>query len=345
MNKVLSARDPSNGHVMWQRKLDNVLDGNGLSMQDKLYFPAQDGNVYAFRGRDGQPLWHTSIGHGPVGFISVTLLAYQNLIIASITNTRNDNGDMYALNAQTGMVVWHTSLLCAVASSNDCAAGGRLTYLANGIIYGLADDGLSAWDAMNGHFLWRNPRYQLNGQPQSMVVSHGKVYITNFYPRVDVLNSSSGNFLHSLRPSEPNNSGAVVYDITANQDTVYILGGQTVSAYQASDDSLLWKQQFNYHSGGHIYADRNSIYVNYYDIAMGMGGIGSSGNNLYALRPSDGQQIWHGQAPSGANVEEAEFNGLICFSGLNSVYGIRASDGKRLWQLPVDGYVDGLFAG
>lgn len=75
-----------------------------------------------------------------------------------------------------------------------------LALLANGIIYGLADDGLSAWRAANGHFLWRNPHYQLNGRPQSLVVTDGKVYITNFYPEVDVLDVSSGHFLHSIRP-------------------------------------------------------------------------------------------------------------------------------------------------
>jgi len=49
------------------------------------------------------------MSHGSRGFTGVELLAYQDLVIASITNQTNDNGDLYALNAQTGEVVWHTS--------------------------------------------------------------------------------------------------------------------------------------------------------------------------------------------------------------------------------------------
>jgi len=345
-NKVFYALNPGNGHAIWQRKLDNAQDGYGLSTQNNLYLPAQDGNVYAFRGSDGQPLWHTTISHGPRGFTGVSLFAYQNLIIDGTTNRNNGTGDLFALNEQTGAVVWHTSISCAVSPSNNCGADGRLMLLANGIIYGLAGDGLSAWNAANGHLLWRNPRYQLNGQPQSMVVSHGKVYITNFYPEVDVLDAGSGNFLHSLRPPEPNNSGAVVYDIAADENTVYVLGGQTVSAYRASDDSLLWKQPFSYHSGGTIYAGSSSVYVNYYDLSMGKGGTGGSSNNLYALRPTDGHLIWHRQIPPGTGgLYPVEFNGVICFGSSNSVYGLRVSDGKQLWQRPTGGYVDGLFGG
>jgi outer membrane protein assembly factor BamB len=346
-DKILSALNPGNGQLIWQHKLDDTLDGYGLSTEGKLYFPAEDGNVYAFLGSNGQPLWHSSMSHGPRGFTSGWLLAYQSLVIDSITNRTNDKGDLYALNAQTGEVVWHTSISCAASSSNDCAAGDRITLLANGIVYSLADDGFSAWDAANGHFLWRNPNYQLNGQPQSVVVSHGKVYITNFYPEVDVLDATSGRFLHSLRPPEPNDPGAVVYDITANENIVFVLGGRTVSAYRSSDDSLLWKQAFSYHSGGTLYADSSGVYVNYYDINLGKAGAGgSSGNDLYALRTQDGHQIWNHQIPiGGSNLYPIEFNGIICFGGLGSVYGLYLTDGKKLWQFSKGSYVDGLFAG
>lgn len=119
-NKVLSALNPVNGQVIWQRKLDNVLDDYGLSTQDNLYLPTQDGNVYAFRGRDGQLLWHTSMSHSTQGYTSVWLLAYQNLIIDSITNTKNDSGNLYALNTQTGKVVWYTSLMHFLALKRLC---------------------------------------------------------------------------------------------------------------------------------------------------------------------------------------------------------------------------------
>lgn len=179
-----------------------------------------------------------------------------------------------------------------------------------------------------------------------MVVSHGKIYITNFYPEVDVLDASSGNFLHSLRPPEPSNSGAVVYDIAAGESTIYILGGRTVSAYRSSDDSLLWKQSFNYYSGGTIYAGRNSIYVNYYDISFGKAGTGGSDNYLYALRLNDGSQVWQRQFPDSSNSQyPAEFNSVVCFGDLNSVYGLRVSDGKQLWQLSISWYVEDLFEG
>lgn len=341
-NKVLSALNPATGHIIWQQALDNTLDGYGLSLKNNLYLTAQDGNVYAFRGQDGQPLWHTDMSHGSGFSISAWLLAYQNLVIDSLTNRTNDNGDLYALNAQTGDIVWHTAISCAASTSNDCAGGERITLLAHGIIYGLADDGLSAWNAANGHFLWRNPYYQANGQPQSMVVAQGKVYITNFSPRIDVLDASSGRFLHSLRPPEPTDSG-VVYDIAAGENTVYVLGGQTVSAYRASDDTLLWKHLFSYHSNGTIYAANSGIYVNYYDISTRKGVAGGNlGSPLYVLRRADGHIIWHSQSPTaGSNLYPIEFNGVICIGGTGGIYGLRTGDGQQLWHIArfVDGYV------
>ncbi len=344
-NMILTELNPANAQVIWQQRLDNTLDGYGFSTQGNIYFPGKDGNIYAFQGNDGHALWHTSVSHGPAGSTSISLLAYQNLVIAGITNIDNGNGDLYAFNAQTGAIAWHTSISCAGSPSNNCAPSGRLMLLANGIIYGLAEDGLYAWKAVNGHFLWHNPNYQLNGQPQSMVVSNGKVYITNFYPEIDVLDASSGRFLHKLESAETG-SGGVVYDIATNKNIVYVLGGHTVSAYRASDDSMLWKQTFSYHSGGTIYASADSVYVNYYDITMGKVGTGGSGTNLYALAPGNGHVTWHRQKLSDtSNQYPVEFNNIICFGGLHSVYGLRASDGSQVWQFSPGGYVNDFFGG
>jgi outer membrane protein assembly factor BamB len=339
-NKRLSELNTNSGQVIWQQQLANDLLGYGISSEGNIYLPAQDGNIFVFRGRDGQPLWHTTTMHEPRGFTSVWLSAYQNSIIESVTNTPNSTGGLSALDAKTGNVMWHTPLSCDASSSNDCAAGGRLMLLANGTIYGLAQDGLSAWNPVNGHFLWRNPNYKLNGQPQSMVVSHGNIYITNFYPEVDVLNASSGNFLHRLKPLDSQDSTAVVYDVAAGENTVYVLGGRAVFAYRTSDDSLLWKQSFSYHSGGTIYAGESGIYVNYYDISMGRTSANThQGYNLYALDPANGHQLWRQQAPVGGLEQyPVEFANLLCFGGSGNVYGLQSRDGKQLWQFYRSGY-------
>lgn len=341
-NMILTRLNPANAQVIWQQGLDSTLEGYGFSTRGNLYFPAQDGNIYAYNGGDGHALWHTNVSHEPAASTSVSLLTYQNLVIDSITNTSVGSGDLYAFNAQTGAVAWHKAISCA--TSNNCAPSGRLMLQANGIIYGLAEDGLSAWNAANGRFLWRYPDYQLDGYPQSMVVSNGKLYITNYSLKIDVLDAKSGRFLHSLASLEHN--PGEVYDIAANKNIIYILADQMVSAYRASDDTLLWKRSFSYHSQGTIYAGNSGIYVNYYDITMGKAGTGGSDNYLYSLDPGDGHILWQRQdLPYTGGSYPVEFNNIICIGGFHSVFGLSVSDGKQVWQFSPSGSVNDVFSG
>ncbi|HLH63087.1 MAG TPA: PQQ-binding-like beta-propeller repeat protein [Ktedonobacteraceae bacterium] len=341
-NMTLTELNPANAQVIWQQRLDNTLEGYGFSTQGNLYLQAQDGNIYAYRGSDGHALWHSDVSHNRAGSTNVSLLAYQNFVIAGITNTTDGSGDLYAFNAQTGAIAWHTALSCATAQN--CAISGRLMLQANGIIYGLAEDGLFAWNAANGRFLWHNPGDQLNGYPQSMVVSNGKLYITNYSLKVDVLDAKSGRFLHSL--ALPEDNPGEVYDIATNKNIIYILADQTVSAYRASEDTLLWKEAFSYHSQGTIYAGNSGIYVNYYDITMGKAGTGGSDNYLYALDSGDGHILWQRQnLPYTGGLYPVEFNNIICIAGFHSVYGLSVSDGSQVWQFSPSGSVNDVFGG
>ncbi|GER91462.1 hypothetical protein KDW_56240 [Dictyobacter vulcani] len=329
-----------------------MLVGLQLATRNNFYLTAQDGNVYAFRGRDGQGLWHTTMSHVTDKYSTGALLMYyQSLIIDAVTDTDNGQGDLYALDEQSGKVAWHTPFSCIKSTSIQCR-GGVHWLMANGIIYGLATDGITAWSATNGHPLWHNTSTFNNGQPQHMVVTNNKLYISNFYPTINVLNAHTGQSLQNITAPEQGSSG-VVYDLAASTDTVYVLGGRTISAYQASSDKLQWSQIHPYHSMGNIVANNSGVGVVYYDmfsggLAMSKDPVISKDQNktdVYFLRAQDGRQTWHSLVPSTASFDSLHMvNDLICFSGLNSIYALKSSSGQQRWHFSQTGYLSSPLA-
>jgi outer membrane protein assembly factor BamB len=341
---VVYAINSSDGSIIWRYTLGQKPVNQAVFVNGRLFFSSYDGNIYALRASDGQPLWHTRVASGnehvPTGLIQ----AYNNLIF-----TATNDGSLYALNAQTGAVVWHTrNAACPTDGSNPAekvTQQGQITMItltgqpdpcnvvtlrqSNGIVYGFSGD-LSAWNATDGHLLWHNARYHSN--TQLIAIAHTKLYLQASplaAGHIDVLDMGTGHFLHTLGSASPPTRFPL--EIAADSNTLYVSGTGSLSAYRLSDDTLLWKKEKSLAnlspSNGRLYTTSSSI-----------NSTGSSANpmyaiDFYALKGSSGTQIWHVHIATARYFAPLfEVNGIVIAISDTGLHAYQASNGRQLWQ-------------
>lgn len=353
-DSVAYALNSDDGSIIWQHDLGHKLTGYPTAADGNLYFPSYDGDIYALRASDGQPLWHTRVSSNTQAIPDPGLLAYNHLII-----TGTFGGDLYALSAQTGAVAWHNHIqACTSNGTIDSSIlinqKGQTTTIkstgepdfcdvvplvqANGVIYGFGGT-LYAWNAANGHVLWQNTRYQFNSR--SLAVAQGKIYISsNKNGSIDVLKASNGAFLHTLAQSTPRFSGL---QFAVNESAIYVYSNfqSSLAAYSLDHNMLLWQKSLGSAISG-FSTTADVVYVGGAEMGKSENYLGAS--DLYALRASDNSQIWHWRNPSGDGAENVfKVNDVICFITGNGVYAVQASNGHQIWQgfqnVPVQGPV------
>lgn len=336
---VAYAINSADSTIIWQQNLGHKLIKPPLAADGKVYFPSDEGTIDVLSASDGHSLWqaHVSSPKFPI----MGLLAYKDVIIVGTSG-----GDLAALRASSGSIVWHVSDSCASSKDNSSASNAHPSepypcslvplLLVNGVIYGFAD-GLYAWNARNGQVIWHNPAYQA----QSLVVSHGKVYVP--YGYIAVLDASTGHFLHALgRPG--------IYQLlAANENTLYLQSSSGLRsspgqprassellAFHLSNDTLLWRQTLSTPALFSVTA--SSIYLGGDVQANNPAGF-PVGTDLYRLRASDGSQQWHwhdsaddGIVSGLGEISAFEVNTVVCLSTANGIYGLQASTGKVLWH-------------
>lgn len=344
VHSVVYDINPRNGSIIWQRNIGQKPINQPFMAYGNLYFPAYDGNIYALRASNGQPLWHTRVASGGSDIPAGIMQAYNNLIF-----TGTSGGHLYALNAQTGAVVWQIHMpACPTDGSNPAVQvtqqGQNTTvvhltgkpdpcnvvtlHVSGGAIYGFVD-GLYAWSATDGHVLWHNPQYQF--APPPIVVSHGKIYLSapsSSSYRIDVLDASNGHFLHTLVKSP---AVSFTSEVVANDTTLYIAGATSLFAYRLSDDSFLWKVEKAF---GDLTVTNDRIYATHASqISTDPTGNPTYKVDLYALNAADGTQLWHLQTPSATYLTPLfEINGILITVSDTGIHAIQTSDGKQLWQ-------------
>ena len=145
----------------------------------------------------------------------------------------------------------------------------------------------------------------------------------------------------------PTSDGARIYTVSdtlpTNPSDTSLLSGSLL-AVRASDGKTIWKKQLGAFIASPVVAD-GVVYTS----ATQVSGQGSQGTQrkqtkeYYALRASDGQQLWRTQVAGddGANASFALVNGVlyvssneICFDSCSYAFllALRASDGKLLWK-------------
>jgi outer membrane protein assembly factor BamB len=305
----LSARD---GSVNWAHTLptvDNSLqDGSGNAADElgnvmyvhgwlyKERGQPPSGVISAYRASDGALLWsapslsqQASVQSFPL-YVSAPIVA--NGMIYALGSSANGASAIYALRAKNGIIAWSVPLPRGTFLPLDqTGVNGHVVFtVGSGLLVTFAQDGnISAWHASDGSAAWHVTASVLSVEkapylPPTLLLANQTLYI--------VKNASSENTSASAK--------------------------SLLLALRASDGRVLWHYDFSSNLIGTSLA-RFGTHL-YLDIS----------NMLYMLDATNGALLW--QRRLGDTVAPVEVDNRVYVFGIGSLYALRASDGNQIWS-------------
>ncbi len=180
----LEAFNTANGLELWSTGGDLVgvaglLGPPAVAATGTVIVSAGDGNLHAFNGSTGAPLWTKPGGGGAAP-----------AIVGNVVYSGAANGSVYARHVGDGSLVW------SVATGGTVLAPA----VSGGVVYAPSFGGgsLLAIQASTGTTLWSVPVHP----GSAPAVANGVVYIDESDKAVHALDASNGNDLWSVKPGD-----------------------------------------------------------------------------------------------------------------------------------------------
>ena len=272
--------------------------------------------VLARRANDGTPLWHFQSGK-------------------SISTSVSDP-----------VVVNHGVVYIAMAATSYT---GSMTSMGDWLYAVRMSDGMQLW------------QYQADADIHSITVTDGTVYlISNALTSLTALRANDGHLL--WKQTTDTSTGMTITGLVIDSGVVYISTGEwglkfaasgSLYALHANDGSLLWQSQLGNHHffppqlvNGIIYVGASDDYWPYYERYPQ-----PFSDSLYAVRASDGGQLWHSEIwPSQlVRLHYQESQGVVYVttavpgsSSASTVTALEATQGTSLWQSQVNNFSTGV---
>jgi outer membrane protein assembly factor BamB len=268
-----------------------------------VYAGGEKATVYALSGATGRKLW-THV----VGDVASAPSAGGGVVYV----LSGDGSDaMYALRASTGAEIWHHRMPVGtpgLQGTTDALSSGPA--LSEGLVYGLFQDKLYALRTTTGAKLWS---FTMEFQIDSVLVSHGALYMGSADGKLYALNSTTGSRLWSDTlggwVQNPAAAGGAVYVGTSNDNDLHAINART--------GARLWKHDM----GGTV--GRPPVVVGSVVYAVGDG--------VYALRASDGHQIWTTPGESSPAPVVAH-DVVYLYAARGDLEAAHASTGAAIWD-------------
>lgn len=278
-----------------------------------VFFGGEDNNFYALNAQDGDLIWKYQSG----GDFSYSAPAFENGTIYS-TNT---DGNLYALNAASGTLKWKFSAGDVILSSP--AAVNSIVY------FGSDDHYIYAADAVTGSLKWK---YQTGGNVDSSpVVSTGTVYIGSTDGNLYALDAATGSLKWKYNTGSPiveaspiiSNNVVFIGNRNGNLNAVDASSGQSKWVFSTGGISL--EQAKPSINNGVIYL------ASWYNVNES-----NQGGSLYAIKESDGSQIWTALSGQGFTSGPVYADGKVFInSDDTNIYAVEAATGNVVWKNPV----------
>src|SRR6266567_1848114 len=132
-------------------------------------------------------------------------------------------------------------------------------------------------------------------------------------------------------PATSNTSNDYSVNTTIVNGVAYVgAANGAVYALRSDNGSLLWRHKIDPGAGAAPLVDSGTVYI-----TAGMSDVGPG--YLYALRASDGVQLWH-DTTRGSSYNSLVVDNQVVYTsasgdnGPGTVYALRASDGMQLWH-------------
>jgi outer membrane protein assembly factor BamB len=289
-------------------------------------------------------------------------------------------GLFFALNAENGRVAWRKSLGRCAASSPTIGRGVVYQSYMHHVVCGQdqagADGFVVAWNAHNGHELWR---YKTQPVESSPLLHGNRLYVGSWDHGVHAINAKNGHRIWRFQANNQVNTSAAYWRgrifIGDDSGTLYSLSAKTgkllwsssagtefwyatptvaygrvyigntdgtMYVYGAKTGNLLWARPLGTYIYGAAAVYRRRVYVGTYD------------GKLYALDAATGDVRWERDAGGAVHSAPTVMRGLVYYAvcsscgeqasrsvarGPDGTYAVRARDGKRVWH-----FRDGKYA-
>ncbi len=304
---------------------ESMVTSNGVD-----YVGSDNGRLYALNGTDGRVRWQYKAGE-PVSIARVV-----NGVIYAHANA-DTTAVAFALNAATGRLLWRYPLNNYI--STQLVDGGV-------VLLGTASNSttntaqLLALQASNGTLLWT---YTAHASTPGLLNAGNSVV---YYAEIQGIGPDFSEYITALRESDGHGlwqlpiarGDGYAYGVSSEVAGVVYVGTNHASVYavRVNDGKVLWHVgRPASPPGDAVPVPSAPVYWNGAVYAVGKD-MQLESQSLYALRASDGKQLWSKQL--GANPGPllnipVLSNGVIYIDGnVNGVLALRTSDGGTIWQ-------------
>ncbi len=342
---------------------DPDLDPHLLSANGLIYFDSPSSHsLYAINMSNGSIRW-TYQASG------------STFLDNDVIYIDDNNYTIKALDARDGTLLWQKDGRDGSFVSTLFATTGRLAYIAtdNGILEAVnGRDGSVLWQ----HLLKDDPSSSQTDDPSTLQVINGVVYLSTVNSSVFALRERDGALLWQFNTTQGDSLNFL--KSTAFGDGMIFISADQTYALRMSDGKLLWRSAQKgtlLEADGMLYLgdSRSGVYASFYAVRASDGKqvwhksfaptspreragnytmqliddvlyifpssveYGSS-DHLFALRASDGTQLWEDTLPV-RKVSLVALRGILyIFSGFDSLSGpglleaLRETDGTSLWS-------------
>ncbi|MEN8194614.1 MAG: PQQ-binding-like beta-propeller repeat protein [Bacteroidota bacterium] len=264
------------------------LDNKIVIFSGLLGFPDELGLTFAMDGY-GKSLW------------SETYLSESYAIEDDILYLITEEEKISALNILTGEAIWK--------NENHQYLQG-LT-LAEGVLYSNINNGIKAFDAETGNFLWEFSTESNNYINPIPVVNNNQIYLGD--DKVYALNLD-GTLSWEMTP--PNSSSFIFSSLTFDGDMLYVSDEENLYAINTINKNVVWE-----YNTGRSYAS-----------TVSNGKIYARGNALYCLDSQTGELIWSNPLPVKNYSWPTVSEGVVYVTD-RYTKAIDAETGTEMWSI------------
>lgn len=307
---------------VWSRSIggaDAVLHLGIVPASDgtNVYAASNNGDVYAFRLKDGVRLWKVStdfrFNAGPSVGNGMVVVAARN-------------GMILALDAATGKKLWKTNTDAAVLASPVVTDNVVLLHTMDGRVLALSvDSGGKLWNISS-----TSPRLSLRGDSTPLIVGD-TAYVGFSSGKLAALSMADGSQRWELAVSSPSGGdelsrlsdldGLLAYDA----GTLYAVTFQGKAAAIAADSGqLLWSHAMSSYTG--VSTDAQHVYVS------------DTQGSVWALNKETGAPVWTQPALHARDVTlPVPYMGTVVVGDLDGyLHFMSASDGSFVARVSLD---------
>lgn len=303
-----------------------------------LYFGTNGSNagLYALNSRDGSPAWRFA---GP-SFETAPV------VVKGVVYAVSTDGVLYAVRAPaagatTGQVLWHVAVRPGAAW---LLSDGHALYLGSRVAPSVSTDAHGFIDAysLGGQRLWTDgydagdpASCAMSALPGTMTVANGFVYASSNCPSalVEGLRANNGTLVLDVKsPFPAGTSVSAGEGLTVASGVLYTSsaanGSGFLCAISASTAERLWCRQL---AGHDIQMTINAPVIESGSVIV------TTDLDIYALRVSDGTQLWT-QHIGQLLGRPAAANGIVFVAGGDrTLHALRVADGHELWHYAMAG--------